>query len=90
MKYDDFKRELKNKCGVHSTKLDILYNEADSRCWSAVIGKDSENLMVTFHINRGDLGNKNFDLLGSNKQLIEVPEWNIYSTISSLVKTELL
>ena len=87
MKYDDFKKELKSRTGLDSSKLDIMYNEGDSRCWTAIVGKTSTNVFVTFHVNRGEPRVKNFDLLGNRKQLIEVSVYNVFDQLAYMVPT---
>ena len=89
MKYEDFSDRLKSDCGITSEKLDIVYNESDSRCWTALIGKESTNIFVTFHVNRGDLRIKNFDILGNRKQMVEVPTSEVFGIISELVPADL-
>jgi hypothetical protein len=84
MKYEEFSKRLKEMTGLQSLKLDIVYHESDSRCWTALIGEGTNNILVTFHINRGDFGDKNFDILASRRQLIEVPVSEIFELLSTL------
>ncbi len=85
MKYDEFSKRLKETTGLQSLKLDIVYHESDSRCWTALIGEGVNNILVTFHINRRDFGNKNFDIMASRRQLIEVPVSEAFEIIETLV-----
>lgn len=89
MRYDDFDRKLREECGLHSEKLDINYNQGDSRCWTAIIGKDDENVFVTFHVNRGNLGTKNYDVLGNRRQMVEITQRDIFDVLSNLIPLDL-
>lgn len=71
MKYDQFEKLIKGKDNPKSVyKLDIVYADWDSRCWTALVG--DEKFIVTFHVNRGDLRNESFDLLSSNRNYIDI------------------
>lgn len=88
MRYDDFERELRTECGLTCEKVGVIYNESDHRCWTALIGKDTTNVLVTFHVNRGDRGVKNFDILGDRRQIVEVHTSDVFELISELVPKE--
>ena len=85
MKYDDFNEQLKKECGVGSEKLDVVYNEGDSRCWTALISRNSDNILITFHVNREFLGDKNYDVLANRKTFFNVSSLDIWEIIASLV-----
>jgi hypothetical protein len=67
-------------------KLDVFYGKADSRCWTAIINPNKENLFVTYHINRYDIGDSSFDVLSSEKILLEIDPEDIYQTVELLLK----
>lgn len=66
-------------------KLDIYYNKSDSRCWTALINPDTDNVLVTQHINRYDLGDTSFDVLSSEKNITDVDIDDIYQTVELLL-----
>jgi|TARA_R110000803_G_scaffold35933_2_gene77436 hypothetical protein len=88
MRYDEFSSQLRTECGLTSAKLDIHYNESDHRCWTALIGRDTANVFVTFNVNRGDRGIKNYDILGDGRQLVEVHPSDIFEILSDILPPE--
>lgn len=79
--------------GAKVTKLDILYNQSDSRVWTAIINPSNEALFVTGHINRVltnsaepfRMGNKSFDILSSTQTMINVHIDDVYDNINDLL-----
>lgn len=84
MKYDEFVKESVEKCGLKPKRLDINYAEFDSRCWTAILGKDNINILVTYHVNRTELGDKSFDVLSSKYPIMGVSVGDIFDTINSI------
>lgn len=81
MKLDEFNRQLNEECGISSNRLDIIYNESDSRLWTAVINGGS-NILVTLHINKLDYGQKTFDVLSEKKRYIQIELSDVFSIIN--------
>lgn len=71
MKYDQFVKlvESRVKDSESITKLDVIYGEWDSRCWTAVV---DGNIVVTYHINRGDLKRDCFDVQTSKRNYMDI------------------
>lgn len=84
MKYGDFTKKLKNDCGLQCERLDISYNDSDSRCWTAVIGKGDSNVFVTLHLNHGALGVKDFDIIANRKNRFGISESEIFENLSEI------
>jgi hypothetical protein len=80
--------------GAKVQKLDIIYNQSDSRVWTAIVNPSNEVLMVTGHINRVlannpnpfNMGNKSFDIISSSSTNINVHPEEIYDTITDLLE----
>jgi hypothetical protein len=86
MKYDAFSKQIEESCGIRPKRLDVTYNESDSRCWSAVVDKDNTNIIVTYHVNKGDYGNRCFDILYTKNPILNVEEGEIFDTLKTLIK----
>jgi hypothetical protein len=67
-------------------KLDIFFNKGDSRCWTAVVNPNTDNVFVTHHINKSDLGEATFDVISSDKIITDVDPEDIYQTIELILK----
>lgn len=88
MDYHTFVGKVKNaNCSV--TKLDLVYNQADCRCWSAIVNQGKENIIVTFNVNRSELGSKEFDILSSNRILTDVEPEDICDIIEYMTQKPL-
>lgn len=84
MDYNTFAGKVKSSdCSV--TKLDLVYNQADCRCWSALINQGKDNIVVTHVINRFDYGSQLFDIFTPNKVLTDVETEDVFDTIELLV-----
>jgi hypothetical protein len=70
-------------------KIDIAYPLADSRCWSALINRNTDNIVVTFSVNRQQYGDKSFDIFYDNKILTDIAVDDIYDTIDLLTRTQI-
>jgi hypothetical protein len=80
MDYNTFAGKIKSAdCSV--SKLDIVYNYTDCRCWSAIVNQGSDNIVVTYNVNRSELGSQAFDIFSSTRILTDVEPEDIYSTI---------
>lgn len=66
-------------------KLDVFYNKADSRCWSAVINQKGDNVIVTYHVNKDQYGDHSFDILSSEKTLIGIEPEYIYDILDEIL-----
>lgn len=80
MDYPTFFNNIK-KTPNSINKLDLSYNHGDCRCWSAVINPESQNVIVTYVINRYEIGFQCFDILASGHILTDVPVEDIYDVI---------
>lgn len=87
MEYTKFADNIK-KLDCTVSKLDISYNQADSRCWSAIINGLSDNIIVTHHINKHDYGTQLFDIFSSKKIMTDVETEDLYDTIDLLIKRQ--
>lgn len=86
-----FKSKLES-VGAQCQKLDIIYNQSDSRVWTAIVNPQKEALMVTGHINRlvpSDaffMGNKSFDILSSTQTITNIHPEEIHENITDLLE----
>lgn len=69
-------------------KLDIYFSKADSRCWTAVVNPNKDNIFVTHHINKNDLGESSFDVISSEKIITDVDPEDIYQTIELILNNK--
>jgi hypothetical protein len=89
MDYNTFVGKLKKyNCSV--VKSDILYNQTDCRCWTAIINQKTDNIIVTYNINRSDLGSQHFDIISSNKISTDVEIDEVYDFIDVLINKTVL
>ncbi len=66
-------------------KLEISFNKADSRCWTAIINPNKENIYVTCHANKWEYGDRLFDILASGKIVLDVDPEDVYQTIDLII-----
>lgn len=85
MEYLKFADNVK-KIDCNVTKLSISYNQADSRCWTALINQNIDNIVVTHHINKYEYGTQLFDIFSSKKIITDVEIDDLYDTIDLLIK----
>lgn len=84
IEFSTFAENIK-KYHLECYKLDIVYHVSDSRCWSALVDPKGENLIVTFHVNKYQLGDRYFDILSSNKAAADILIEDIYDSIDLLI-----
>lgn len=82
--YGVFAENIK-KYHLTCSKLDIAYNVSDSRCWTALVNPEAENLLVTFHVNKYNLGDRYFDILSSTKSVSDIFVEDIYDSIDLII-----
>lgn len=81
--YQAFSSILKdNGCTV--SKLDIIYNISDHRSWTAVVNSGTDNIIVTYTINKNGIGNRYFDVITDKKVLTDIYVEDIYQVIEKL------
>lgn len=85
MKFELFAKIIDEKLGLKTKRLDVSYNEADPRCWTAIIGKDATNIIVTYHVNKTEYGERGFDVLHAKNPIINVSESDILTTLKELI-----
>jgi len=86
--YQTFASKLKSD-GYTVQKLDCVYPIQDTRCWTAVVNPGEENLIVTFIINRYNIGNHYFDILSSSRSITDIYSSDIYDVLDSILKKPL-
>lgn len=87
MEYLKFADNVKKiDCSV--LKLDVAYNHADSRCWSALLNQGKDNIVITHHLNKNDYGEQLFDILSSDKIITDVELEDLYDTLDLLIKRD--
>jgi hypothetical protein len=87
MEYSKFADNVKKiDCSV--IKIDIAYNQSDSRCWSALLNQNKDNIVVTHHLNKYDYGTQTFDIFSSDKIITDVETEDLYDTLDLLIKRE--
>lgn len=84
--YTTFESAIKN-LGLSCTKLDIIYNVSDHRCWTAIINPGQNNILVTFSINKHKLGDHYFDIITDNRTAMDVWTDDIYDIIADITNT---
>lgn len=87
VEYKTFEDNIK-RYELTSTKLDMIYNISDHRYWSAIINFGKENILVTFHVNKSNIGNRYFDLISSDRVITNVLVEDIYDTIDMLINKQ--
>jgi len=89
MDYNTFAGKVRNsECSV--SKLDLVYNHTDCRCWSAIVNQGKDNIIVTYSVNRSELGSQSFDILSSNKILTDVEPEDICDVIEYMLNKPIL
>ena len=73
------------KYEIQSQLLDIMYKHSDPRAWSAVVNPGTHNIVVTYFINRKDLGERNFDIISSRRNFYEVDTDDVFQTLDLIV-----
>jgi hypothetical protein len=66
-------------------KLEIYYNKADTRYWTAILNKGKDNIFITHCVNKSELGDNCFDIVCSGKVTLNVEPEDIYETVETLV-----
>lgn len=74
------------KIDLKVQKLDIIYNKVDSRCWSAIVDPIDQNIIVTYHINKLEFGDRVYDIVTSTKSYIDIEEHQIYELLEDLTR----
>lgn len=87
VEYKTFEDNIR-KYNLSSAKLDIVYHVSDHRYWTAIVNPGKENLFVTFHVNKTQIGDRFFDILSSNKTATDIYVEDIYDAIALLVSKE--
>jgi hypothetical protein len=82
--YNTFASKLRSE-DLTVQKLDVSYSMADTRCWTALINPETHNLIVTFVVNRHQIGNHYFDILSSKRILTDIYTNDIYEAIDALL-----
>jgi len=67
------------------TKLDIIFNQSDHRCWSVLLSPNDKNIIVTYSINKNSVGNNVFDILTSERTYIDVEQDDIHIILTTLL-----
>ncbi len=77
MDYPTFNNNI-SKTPNKITKLDLSYNHSDGRCWTALINPESQNIVVTYVVNRYEIGHQCFDIQSSNAALsCPTTKWSV-------------
>ena len=79
MDYPTFANNVQKTHSIQ--KLDLIYNYADSRCWTALIDRGVSNILVTYHVNKYELGTQYFDIFYGDSVLSDVEIDEIYDTL---------
>lgn len=82
--YNTFESHVKN-LDANCFKLDINYNMADHRCWSAVVNPGQENIIVTFTMNKDRYGTYFFDIITQDRTSMDVYAVDIYDILGDLL-----
>lgn len=70
-------------------KLNIFYNKADIRCWTAIINPTTDCIFVTYHINKNEYGDSGFDIISSGKSVFNIDSEIIYQTIEIMLNKQI-
>lgn len=84
MEYTKFEDNIK-KLDCTITKLDISFNLLDTRCWCALINQNTDNIIVTHHLNKHEYGTSLFDVFSTNKIITDIENEYIYDTVELLL-----
>jgi hypothetical protein len=66
-------------------KLGLIYNYTDTRCWTALIDRGVSNVLVTYHVNKYELGTQYFDIFYSGNVLSDIETDEIYDTLDMIL-----
>lgn len=80
MDYNTFVNNIQ-KSSFTVRKLDFAFNQADTRCWSVLLNPDTNRIIVTYNVNRYELGTQYFDIFYSEGILEDVEVEDIYDTL---------
>ena len=75
-------------------KLDIMYNESDSRCWTAVVNTvvdaepQNDNILVTLHVNKERFPSQCFDVHGYKRTVESVHFEDVYDLVQNFMQTK--
>jgi hypothetical protein len=84
MDYNTFAGKVRSAdCSV--SKLDLVYNHTDCRCWSAIVNQGSDNVIVTYNVNRSELGSQAFDIFSSTKILTDVEPEDVCDVVEFML-----
>ncbi len=81
---EDFKKNLSN-VDVKVVESGFYYNRADSRCWTLRLNPDTDNIWVTYHVNKEYLGDQSVDILSSEKTMIGIEPEYVYDIIDEII-----
>lgn len=84
MDFNNFAGRLKNT-NYLVNRQNISYNHSDTRCWTAIVNQGTDNIIVTYNVNRYDLGTQYFDIFSSNKILTDVEVDDVFDVIEQIV-----
>ncbi len=82
--YEVFQAQI-GKFNYKSTKLDVVFNTSDHRCWAALISPEKENIFVVHSVNKYDLGDSYFDIITQDKLITDVDLEDIYDELGVLL-----
>lgn len=84
MDYNTFAGKVRSaECSV--AKLDLVYNHTDCRCWSAIVNQGRDNIIVTYNVNRSELGSQAFDIFSSTKILTDVEPEDVCDVVEYML-----
>jgi hypothetical protein len=66
-------------------KLDIYYPKGDSRTWTALLNAGTDNVLVTYHLNKNYYGSHSFDVIASDSNFVDVDPEYIYDTLDGVL-----
>lgn len=85
MKFEEFNSQLGDDCGASSEKLNVIYNESDTRCWTAIVRSGKDNIFVTYHVNKEEYGNRGFDILAGRQMKFMVPSSEVFGELNQIL-----
>lgn len=83
MKFLEFSKRMEDM-ELECVKLEMMFNEADSRLWTAVINPSSLSLIVVFHVNKEDYRHRSYDLHTPNRIITDLNLNNLFDKIYDL------
>lgn len=66
-------------------KMDIYYPKGDSRTWTALLNAGTDNVLVTYHINKNSYGEHSFDIVASDSIFVDVDPEYVYDTLDGVL-----